>query len=104
MKLYQYSWVEMSGGFDQLVNIEASTQEKADEIFMERIASQYLKPKKFFKLVEKECVQDKYTKSYIKSSGGIVAFQRELPIHFYENSQVAAGNGNVESTITTIKQ
>ena len=87
MKLYQYTWTEMSGGFDLLVNIEAKTQEIADEIFIkEEGKKRFRDVNTIFNYVHRGCVQDTYTKEYIKKRGGIKEFQRGLPIHYKQKS------------------
>jgi len=41
MKIYQFNWVEMHGGFDQQVNIEASSKKKAEKIFEKEVGFKF---------------------------------------------------------------
>ncbi|MEO6303961.1 MAG: hypothetical protein ABIP51_12395 [Bacteroidia bacterium] len=76
LKLYQFNWVEMSGGFDQLVNIKASSENNAKELFKE-----FMKIDSISKYTHCSCIEEKYTKKFINQSGGIEKFLRGLPIH-----------------------
>jgi hypothetical protein len=85
LKLYQYTWVEMSGGFDCGANIMASNQEKADEIFMKNIAvKHFAKPELARQNISCTCIHDTYKEEYIAEKG-LEYFKRGLPIHFTED-------------------
>lgn len=76
LKHYQFTWTEMSGGFDLAANIKASSEEKARELFKE-----LLNIKEIGKYTSCMCIEDTYTQKHIESRGGIEPFLRGLPIH-----------------------
>lgn len=79
MKIFQYSWTEMSGGFDCEVNIKASTKKKANEIFLEKVGEkQWRNPKDIFLkgFVHVSDLNKIYTSKHIE--------KMNLEIHFEE--------------------
>lgn len=76
LKHYQFSWTEMSGGFDLVANIKASSEQVARELF-----KKLLNIKEIGKYTSCMCIEETYTKEHIEKRGSIEAFLRGLPIH-----------------------